>query len=298
MTKVERVCPVCGEHPAGRPLEAYAAHHLRRCPACGCAFVDVVPTQLELDEYYGDYPIKEGLSPITVKRYEALLHGFERSRLTGHLIDVGCGGGGFLVRAARRGWCVHGTEYGSNVVEDLRRKGIAMQQGALNVAEHEADGYDVVVSLEVLEHVIDPMRELEAMHRILRPGGLLYITTPNFNALTRHFSGGKWTIVNYPEHLTLLTPRSLHRLLTKAGFQRISLHTTGASLSRFKESHHIGDADANRTAADDEALRRSIEASWFLRVAKGAVNALLDATRSGDSLKALYRKPGRRDVGT
>lgn len=268
---------------------------MARCRRCGAVYVDHVPSREQLDAYYGDYPIKEELSPITAMRYDALLDGMDAFRRTGRLIEVGAGGGGFLGRAALRGWEVHGTEYGARTVEALRQRGFHMRQGPLDAAGYPPGSFDVLVSLEVIEHVIDPRHEVAQMHALLRPGGLLYITTPNFNALTRRFSGGKWTIVNYPEHLTLFTPSALDGLLRRTGFERIALHTTGASLSRFKESHHIGDQKANEHAVDDERLRRSIERSMLLRGAKAAVNAALDLTRLGDTLKATYRKIGSDD---
>ncbi|MFT3886300.1 MAG: class I SAM-dependent methyltransferase [Flavobacteriales bacterium] len=291
MTLEKRTCPACG-HASGTLLPAYAAHHLRRCPRCGCAYVDRVPTSTELDTYYGDYPIKDAPPAVTIKRYGELLDDLEVHHRTGRLIDVGCGGGGFLRCAAERGWEAHGTEYGAATVETLREQGFHMRQGPLDAANYEAGSFDVVVSIEVLEHVIDPREELRQMHRILRPGGLLYITTPNFNALTRRLTGSRWTVVAYPEHLTLFTAASLHGLLERSGFERIGLRTTGISLSRIKESHGIGDAEANRTAADDARLQHSIEGSAILRTAKSMANGVLSLVRLGDTLKATYRKKG------
>src|SRR3954452_364817 len=67
------------------------------------------------------------------------------------------------------------------------------------------------------------------MMNLLRPGGALYLTTPNFNSLSRRVVGPRWRAIEYPEHLNLFTPRTLDGLLTRAGLTKADLRTTGIS---------------------------------------------------------------------
>ena len=87
---------------------------------------------------------------------------------------------------------------------------------------------DAVVMIEVIEHLLDPLSVLKAAHRVLRPGGTLLLTTPNFNAISRWGLGVGWSILSPGEHVYYFTASTLSRLLSRAGFvgsQAIQLPT-------------------------------------------------------------------------
>jgi 2-polyprenyl-3-methyl-5-hydroxy-6-metoxy-1,4-benzoquinol methylase len=62
-----------------------------------------------------------------------------------------------------------------------------MKEGALSVSMFEENYFDVITSFEVMEHLNNPHVELRAISRLLRPGGLFYCTTPNFNSAMRYY---------------------------------------------------------------------------------------------------------------
>jgi len=270
----------------------HAAHHLVRCSACSLVFAGREPTGEELADYYRDYPVRDTLTRVTAVRYDELLDGFEPYRVTNRIIDVGCGAGLFLERAALRGWEVHGTEYGALAVGACRARGIGIIEGPLAPANYAPPLFDVVCSFEVIEHVVRPREELDRMVRILRPGGLLYLTTPNFDCLARRFTPDDWSVVNYPEHLTYFTPRTLRRMAREAGLLERRLVTTGFSLHRWRAGQSTDKAVETDARAEQEALRERIETRPLLKLAKRITNGLLDLTRAGDSMKAAFEKPG------
>jgi 2-polyprenyl-3-methyl-5-hydroxy-6-metoxy-1,4-benzoquinol methylase len=289
-----RTCLLCTSSEL-RPLAAYSRCHLVRCRRCDFVFVGRIPTDQELaDHYVGLFDAhREGydfLSPITAKRYGEWLDEFERYRSTNRILDVGCGVGHFLRHAIDRGWDAYGTEYPSDQVETCRGRGISMCQGALDPRQYEPASFDVVTSIEVIEHVRDPAAELAAIHSLIRPGGILYITTPNFGSLSRHLLREKWNVLSYPEHLSYFTVGTLSRELQKLGMRRVKAEATGFSFTRVRAS--LRSETTSFVAADqtDEKLRNALDGNEMLRRAKHLVDTLLTATSAGDAVKLTFQK--------
>jgi 2-polyprenyl-3-methyl-5-hydroxy-6-metoxy-1,4-benzoquinol methylase len=272
-------------------LNGYEKDHLVRCAACRMVFALRRPTEAELQATYGSYPLIPELNPITRQRFLALLDRLEPMRRTGRLLDAGSGSGYFLDTAMERGWEAHGTEYDPAVVEACRKRGIRMQQGLLDPANYEPGSFDAVTSFEVLEHLVEPLRELQHFAALLRPGGQLYLTTPNFNSVSRRLTGAAWNIIAYPEHLNYFTPRTLARALRTAGFARIRIATTGISPMRLRNSVAGATVQANADPTnDDQVLRQRIERNPLLGLAKHGVNAALTLLGAGDTIKVFARK--------
>lgn len=300
---LDRRCPGCGS-AAGRPLSRYREARLVRCQRCRLVFAGKLPSAAELDDYYAGYPAARALSDLTVRRYDQLLESFEQWRRTGRLLDVGCGDGDFLLAARERGWRVCGSEYGAAPLARARERGLDVRPAPLEPTTDELGSFDVVTSMEVIEHVADPAQEARRFAALLRSGGCLYLTTPNFNSLSRRVAGAAWRAIEYPEHLNLFTPRTLDRILGLAGLARISARTTGASPSDIVAGLRRSRAQPEGRAADtsdspppqspapgatiDERVRSVIASSPRLDLAVRAANTVLTWSSSGDTIKALY----------
>ena len=274
-----------------RPLKDFKAHHLAQCRACGMVFTFWEPSEEDLGAYYADYPVVTDISQVTLLRYNELLQRFSSFRKTGCIMDVGCGGGYFLEQAIKAGWDAHGTEYGARQITTCRAKGIAITEGALNPANHPAESFDVICSFEVIEHVTHPVAEVANMLALLRPGGLLYLTTPNFNCLDRRLAKGTWNVVNYPEHLNFFTPRTMHRLLREKGLTRSWLTTSGVSIERWMTRRGRTPESSREAHHTQDQFREKVESKTYLKLAKRVVNGLLNTLELGDSMKACYVKP-------
>ncbi|MDQ3100359.1 MAG: class I SAM-dependent methyltransferase, partial [Bacteroidota bacterium] len=266
-------------------------HHVGHCTSCGMTYALVESTVAELEIHYGNYPVRKVLSPVTALRYDELLERFEQYRNGSKILDVGCGAGMFLERAASKGWDVHGTEYGASSVTASLSRGIPVIEGPLDPRNYKTASFDVICSFEVIEHLTHPSQELDVMISLLRPGGLLYITTPNFNCLDRRISKGKWSVVNYPEHLNYFTPSTLNSLIQDKGMRNLWLKTTGMSISRLMAGR-TEDASVKANARKtEEDLRNDMETKLHMKIAKKMSNWILNFFKLGDSMKAAYVKP-------
>lgn len=283
-------CIYCGSDEL-EDVKDFSHAYLVKCRSCHFVFCKRIPTPEELTKHYTNYPRYTSLSPITEKRYNELLDRLESFRSNNNLIDLGCSNGLFLDVAKKRGWKVYGTEYAQESIEHCAEKGIKVFKSDQLPPEFFELKFDVVTSFEVIEHINTPNEELDFVKRILRPGGAFYVTTPNFNSISRSLLKRKWNIVEYPEHLSYFTPATLHKLLLKHGFKKEFISTTGISFSRFRQS--IGQTEESRTknANTDEQLRGRIEKNRLLSLAKAGMNFFLNTFKMGDAMKALYIRP-------
>lgn len=282
-------CLIC-HSPRIQPLNGYEKAHLCKCRSCGFVFANKIPTTEELIQHYDGYSRNDYLSPLTIKRYHELLDQFEAFRKTGKILDVGCGIGYFLEVAKERGWEVFGTEYTDDAIKICSDKGITMQQGKLDPNSFDLNSFDVITSFEVIEHINNPKEELANFNKLLRSGGLVYITTPNFNSLLRYRLKDQYNVITYPEHLSYYTPKTLKNVFSRSGFKKIKIETTGISLTRLRTSKGQSTQQFISESSDDEQLRNQIETKWYLKLAKKMINGTLTLFGVGDSLKGWFIK--------
>ncbi|MGC4022134.1 MAG: class I SAM-dependent methyltransferase [Cyclobacteriaceae bacterium] len=288
MTSTDRFdnCLLCGSSKL-RTMAGYEKDYLCQCNSCGFVFCQVKPSEEVLNKHYSQYPRARTIGEITLKRYDSLLDSFEPYRKNNNMIDVGCGDGHFLDSAKKRGWNVFGTEFTQEAIDVCEEKGIRMTKGPLLEQQYSSGTFDVVTSFEVIEHINTPQNEAKIFNTILRPGGIAYITTPNFNSISRNILGPKWNVIEYPEHLSYYTPRTLTQLFEQNNFEKIEISTTGISLDRFRNS---GSNQGNASVGADEQLRQRAESKVVFRLLKSIVNHTLNLTSKGDALKALFKK--------
>ncbi|MBS1681412.1 MAG: class I SAM-dependent methyltransferase [Bacteroidetes bacterium] len=288
MTGTERFdsCLLCGGRRL-RFMRGYEKDHIFLCLSCGFVFCQVKPSEEVLNKHYSQYPRARSIGEITLKRYDSLLDSFELYRKNNNMIDVGCGDGHFLAAAKKRGWNVFGTEFTQEAIEVCEGKGIRMTKGSMSEQLYSPGTFDIVTSFEVIEHINTPQSEAKIFNFILRQGGVAYVTTPNFNSISRNILGPKWNIIEYPEHLSYYTPKTLTRLFEQNNFKMVEISTTGISFDRF---HNSGSNQGNASLGADEQLRQKAENKIVFKMLKSVINHALNLTSKGDSLKALFKK--------
>jgi 2-polyprenyl-3-methyl-5-hydroxy-6-metoxy-1,4-benzoquinol methylase len=141
-------------------------------------------------------------------------------RSAGRVLDIGAGGGQWLELAREAGWQVAAAEPDPVACQRIISKGMEARPSADDWID-EAGSFDVVTMSHVIEHVHDPHQLLISAFSLLRPGGLLYVDTPNIDALGHGIYGRHWIHLDPPRHLVLFNRRGLQGAIKAAGFHAI-----------------------------------------------------------------------------
>ena len=139
----------------------------------------------------------------------------------GDALDVGCGTGEFLLALRDRGWSVLGQEVNANAAGIAIEAGLDVRTCSLDRCGFEAESFDLVTLWDVVEHLPDPVSTLREIRRILRPGGLLVLSTPDLKSLDSRLFAGWWHGLEIPRHLVLFGPETMRQALQRAGFEKV-----------------------------------------------------------------------------
>lgn len=269
-----------------------------RCNECGFVYINPRVSKSELIEavegdFYAQYYTPSAFDPQeNYRKHRNFLGKLRNYYVNGHLLDVGCAGGLFLTAARQEGWQVKGVEISRLGVDYGRNKlDLDIFWGELEEANYEIEYFDVVTCMGVIEHVQNPQGLLKEVNRILRKGGLLFISMPNFSALTRLLLGVQWSAI-IAEHLHYFTVETARQMLIKNGFRVrkvVTEHTDPLEiLVRGIFRRRISQEEQAETK---RALKNKIDSIKCLTLLKGGVNLLLlNPLRLGDTLVVYAEK--------
>jgi len=262
------------------------SHVIVLCNNCATLYV-ADRVQKTYDAGYAEEAAPVSFLP---KRLDNIIAGFATSRSTGRLLDVGFGSGYLLDAARRAGWQVSGVELAGASVERAKRRGIDTFHGTLVDAHYEAGSFDVVVAAEVLEHIIEVVPVLTEIERVLRPGGLLWATTPHGRGVSARLLGASWSVIAPPGHIQLFSRGGIRALLQRTGFVRVSVAAEGVNPGEILQHLRGQRVSAGQRINAAYALNAFFEESATRRFVKWAINRVLSVSRLGDSLKVKARK--------
>ncbi|MDQ3472435.1 MAG: class I SAM-dependent methyltransferase [Acidobacteriota bacterium] len=262
------------------------------CRECKTLFTSVLPDAAGAADYDSYYCEDNLTVPNFInQRLDEIISGFARYRKNERFLDVGFGAGTLLDAARRAGWKVSGVEVARGAVEHARGMGFELFCGTLQDARFPDDHFDVVTASEVLEHVPDPRDVLREIARVLRPGGLLWLTTPHARSVSAHLLRLEWSIVSPPEHLQIFSVAGLKKMLRESGFRCDRAATEGVNPyellqgMRPRQQGAATDTQPVDRVTSGYHLNEALMASPSRRLVKSAVNSLLNVSRLGDSLK-------------
>lgn len=134
----------------------------------------------------------------------------------GRILDVGCGLG-YLLSALRNEWEKYGVEVSRFAAQHAQVWGNIFV-GELHEAHFPDEYFDVVIMHHVIEHMEDPISVILEVRRILKPGGILLLGTPDFDSGCARRFGSNYRLLQDDTHVSLFTNDSMHRFLRDHGF--------------------------------------------------------------------------------
>ena len=189
--------------------------NIGRCPACGIEQTVPLPSSEELKHLYETYYNFGGeKGTIYSKLRQAFFNSsfysiylaidgdisFHSVKGSGRLLDIGCNEGRGLSIYQRNGFDAEGLELNEVAAKEARAKGFTVYTEAVENFQPEQP-YDIVVLSNVLEHSLDPKNMLFHVHRILKPGGQVWISCPNSQSWLRYLFGRYWINWHVPFHI-------------------------------------------------------------------------------------------------
>jgi len=218
-------CPCCDktEHTL---FGSKNDHDLYKCLSCSLIFVDPMPSDDALNDFYQNYHKTSqytGKIESKQRRARKRIKSVKKYTQGKRFIDIGCNAG-FAVEAARSlGLDASGIDLDQTSIEFARQYYPLANFQAMSIQELAKTGktYDIIYCSEVIEHLPRVDDFVDSLYKILKQDGVILLTTPDI----AHYSVAKkpieWDAVRPPEHLLYFSKKSLGLLLKKHGFKRV-----------------------------------------------------------------------------
>ena len=195
-----------------------------QCRRCGLQFRSPREDEATILGWYGDVedPLYLAEEPGRVATFSRALARLEkRVPVRGPLLDLGCYTGVFLDAAAKKGWPVTGVEPSRWAAEVARRRGYTVHQGTVATVPLPRRHFAVVTMWDVIEHLADPVRELELAREVTRDDGYLVAASIDVDAWIARLLGRRWPWY-MRMHLTYFTRETLAAVLARAGWRLLA----------------------------------------------------------------------------
>ncbi len=231
-------CRICGE------VAQLTSWKSIECASCSSIYAAQIPTVQELSifyEKYNDHYSGGGSSGgrnqlLYAQKYLDLV---TQRIQSGDLIDIGCANNPFPNVASEHGFSVTAMDY--SCPGNLTRS-VTFKNGHLNDQDLLAQDkkYDVVTAWAVIEHVRDPNLAFEILSHLVKPEGLIFLTTPENGTILTNSSAGRTPWFYPPEHLHLLSPKAIAILANKNGLTLLNWGHFEISKLRWMIRYGIG----------------------------------------------------------
>lgn len=300
-------CPICKSNETGYFVQKddYIFH---RCSKCKSVFLPSHPSQTQLDAYYSkQFSYHDGLiNEIVIrKRSRAILRKIKQlAPFSKSLCDVGSGYGFFLDESQKSGFNVFGIEPSGQLVHHAHTKySVKSFHGTLDEYIRPVhDQFEIVTCIHVIEHVSNPHKFVQDLLRLVKPGGILYIETPNSDSHLFYVEKEKYTFLIPPEHLWLFSFDSIQHLLPKHASviymdtYSYSEHLMGIVkrlICDCKPSLQTSESEKKRSQnkmRNDNTFRKNLSHSLFDRLLAPLFTGLLNLYHKGSILELYIRK--------
>jgi 2-polyprenyl-3-methyl-5-hydroxy-6-metoxy-1,4-benzoquinol methylase len=247
-----RPCFICGGDSAVTAYAELARGAYLRCADCGLIYVARIESPERLHRSYTGGSWKSlrrrlvapfrGFSHVRhfaqsmerarrIVRFAASLREQRIQRQAADrpaLLDIGCNKGFLLAAAIEQGWNVWGVEAVPELTAAFRRQFRPFAPNVLSATFSQAqarlqdEAFDMITAIDMIEHFEEPEADLASIHRLLRPGGIFMLQTPDGGCEQAQSAGERWGALKPLEHLHIFNRRNLAVLLQRLGFAEIA----------------------------------------------------------------------------
>lgn len=162
---------------------------------------------------------------VELPRNLRILQTIESFKKSGKILDVGIGTGLFLRLAKKHGWQTFGVDASNYAYNRVRKYGHKLFKGDLEDVDFENNLFDAINMRHVIEHIPDPKKALIKAYKILKPGGIICIATPDSFGFHAKIFGKDWPHLSLPYHLHFFSKNSLSKLVEDSGFEVLQIET-------------------------------------------------------------------------
>lgn len=232
-------CASCGS----RIYDEVYPEHIVKCRRCGLIYVRKRQREAIVKQYYQlEYDKaarKTGYAgvatPVVQEEIDAILpikEAYLRTILKylpftspGLFLEIGCAWGSVLMAAQKAGYQTMGFELSADNVAFANQHGFNVTNRPFLDEPIGPDSVDCVYLCHVFEHLYEPVKTLEKIRNILRPGGICYCDVPNFDCYWHELTGRDWPWLDEKAHLYHYTAETLPALFIKVGFEILEVAT-------------------------------------------------------------------------
>lgn len=228
-----RVCPACGSERLRRFATLRFIPH-SRCRACGFTFANPLPSSEFIGGFYNSdfysnyrqFELNQGQRDryfsISMYRDIRTVAAWLADRIVSRsssILDFGCGPGAFigLLRDEFGFQNVEGLEINRDSATVAKRLHDLTIKSSIAELDHAE--YDLVLLVEVIEHIPDPGSLIQQLSALVKPGGRLFITTPSIGNVVGRVLPSHGPHYVAPNHVSMFTMDALQHLLARFGFE-------------------------------------------------------------------------------
>jgi 2-polyprenyl-3-methyl-5-hydroxy-6-metoxy-1,4-benzoquinol methylase len=307
-------CTVCGsisnskhlfeiEKSTGCPEEVI---HIYKCGKCLTVYLGKYNENFD-DGLYAYYEKDIGKTkeqiydPLTKESYLKVLQYLKKNGCGKSILDVGCGNGSFIDAALEYGYEARGIELSQPAVDIAQGFNLPVINMDFFSSKIDDSSFDVITMFEVIEHLPKPIEFIKRAAEVVKPGGLIYLTTPNFNSLDHFILRKSWKVF-HREHLSYFTPNELINSIKKStDLEIVQMETRNISLELINQFRHASVKfftkkntlydDHKIVNIHDSGMRIKIAKSPWLLFLKRLANFVLNRASLGSTIILLLRRP-------
>lgn len=311
--KAREKCPVCGHKHSRKYISTNAQMHapnsehfyFKECADCNSAFLANPVEPEKLSEYYTRFylPYRGAQAwgkfrdfvdrddrALNQKRLKTVNRAFPLNAKT-RILDLGCGKPDFLQAAYDKyGSFCCGTDFSGKGWRNGYYPKLSLKQGDIHDLKFD-DKFDVITAWHYMEHDYNPVKTVELLHALLKPGGVLVFEVPHHESITAKIQKEHWQGWHSPRHLTLFSTRGIKKLFDSNCWSPVHYKKSG-TLSAFT-LWWLG-VRQKRDTDWSASMEKHFWPLVFLKVAT-APFFMLESLLPMGIQTAVYQKKGKND---